>query len=729
LARFKQQFTSLRDLGKSLGLGRLEGAGEVLRNIGGEARNLVNWLKEVVTGGDKAHAALSRMGSAVHSWGAKTFGAASHIGTIGTVVSGASLLAPIERYAEFEDIARRSAITKGLSGSAATAETGRLMAFFRRDARENGQSSDSIAEAYLDLIQNNIAPALAEKLLPIHTRAATAYDIDPRLLGNVVQTLVNSFKIDDKGMGGALASMALASQSGKFGVADFSHFIPMMGGQMSLMGMTGRASFDTAAAALEIVTKNSTDPSGAAANFYDALRYILSPMAARAFQMKGKMVPPEVRQLMKQSEGLFGAAGIDLSGLLIKAEKEGINPLDAIIGKLSVLAKGKTPVEVGELFGALLHNQQAGIALASLVENKDQFLALRKRLGLADEGKLDRDAQTRMAGGAVQVKMIQENLDELGQTLGRGFLPILKVINGGLQGFLGWLDRLDAKMPGLEDRVLLVVGAVLAFSAVLGAIGVVGPLVAAGFSLLGGAVSLLWRGALLLWPVLQFVVGGLAAVLGVSAGVLVAIAAIAAVFVGAAVDIYEHWDRFAGFFEDMWRGVKDVFGGFLEFLQGIFTANMGEAWGGIKRIWSGLTEFFAGLWGTAKRLFLDFVGTLDGWTGGAIVATFNKIRDTLSSVIGKFHEWIEAAKSIDLGSRLGLSDKPAGAPASDAPAFGGGGFDPSGGSYLLPPSGNVHVSVGVDENGRLIVTRAQSDSKAVQVTAPNINPGQTLGRP
>jgi hypothetical protein len=324
--------------------------------------------------------------------------------------------------------------------------------------------------------------------------------------------------------------------------------------------------------------------------------------------------------------------------------------------------------------------------------------------------------------------MIQENLDELGQTLGRGFLPILKLINGGLQGFLGWLDRLDAKMPGLEDRVLLVVGAVLAFTAVLGAIGVVGPPVAAGFSLLGGAVSLVWRGALLLWPVLQFVVGALAAVLGVSAGVLVAIAAIAAVFVGAGVDIYEHWDRFAGFFEEMWQGVKDIFGGFIEFLQGIFTGNMGEAWAGIKRIWSGLTEFFGGLWGTAKQLFLDFVGTLDGWTGGTITRAFHAIGDAVSSVLDKIHELIQALKNGSLGRTLGLSDKPAAAGASDAPAFGGAGFDPSGGSYLLPPSGNVHVQIGLDPDGKLVVKNAQSDSKAVTVTAPDIDAGATLGR-
>jgi TP901 family phage tail tape measure protein len=733
LENFKAVFKSLRDLGRSLSLGKLGegGAASALHNLSKEARGLAGNLKAIVTNSDAAHAALSR----VKSWGSNTFGPQSRIGAFGAAAEGYSLVAPIQRYAEIEDIARRASITKGLDGAAATAETDRLMAFFRKDARDTGQSSVSVSDAYLDLIQNNIGGKLAESLLPIHSLAATAYNIDPRELGNVVQALVNSFKIDEHGMGGALASMALASQNGKFGVADFSRFLPMIGGQMSLMGMTGRSSADTAFAALETVTKNSTDPAAAATNFYDSLRYILSPMAARAFEMKGKMVPPEVRQQMQQSQGLFGAAGIDLPTLLTTAEKQGINPLDAIVAKLKTLAQGKTPVQVGELFGALLHNQMAGIGLSSLVQNYDQFVALRNKLGTADEGKLKRDAQTRMDGAAVQAKMFGEEFEQLEQTLGRGFFPVLSFVNKGLLWVVSALDRLDAKMPGVENGALLVVGSFLALGAALGAIGVVAPAVIAGFDLVIGIFSPLVSGLKMAWTGLGFVADGLAALLGISVGAVVVIAAIAAVLVAAAVDIYDNWDRFAGFFEEMWQGVKDVFHGFIEFLFGVFNLDFGRALAGWTELMSGVGEIFGGAIGIVKQLFVDLWNTLDSWTGGAVVAACHAIRDAIGSVIDKIHEWIELLKNGAVGKFLGLSDgKPAepGAPgAADAGGSGSlgyGAFDPTGMSYLMPPAGKATVLVGIDpSNGQIMITKAASNG-AVQVAAPNINAGQTLGR-
>jgi hypothetical protein len=40
----------------------------------------------------------------------------------------------------------------------------------------------------------------------------------------------------------------------------------------------------------------------------------------------------------------------------------------------------------------------------------------------------------------------------------------------------------------------------------------------------------------------------------------------------------------------------------------------------------------------------------------------------------------------------------------------------------------VDIGVSVDKDGRLVLTRATSDSPAVKVSGPDINPGPTLGR-
>lgn len=123
LNRLKNMLQGLRDIGRSLTLGKLGEGGAVtaLRDITNEARGLTSSLRGIEGAADRAWGAMKRMGTGAAEWGKKTFGPMSNVGAVGAMVSGATLAAPVVQYAAWEDQLRHIAITKGLSGAAADA--------------------------------------------------------------------------------------------------------------------------------------------------------------------------------------------------------------------------------------------------------------------------------------------------------------------------------------------------------------------------------------------------------------------------------------------------------------------------------------------------------------------------------------------------------------------------------------------------------------------------------
>ena len=306
LTGIQKQFEQLPDKGKELNLGKLERADTVLRTLSREVQNLTSDLRGIEGAADRGWSAMKRMAStkfqAVKNWGQNALGPqgiGGKLGIIGGAVAGYSVVQPVRAYADYQNIALHSAITQGLSGPPAVAETNRLMAMFNKDALQTGQLSTNIAQAYQDLIQTGMTPERAEKLLPIHSRAATAYNISPESLGHAVFALSDSFKIDEQQMPGALAAMALASKEGRFKVEDFSHFLPSIGGDMAKLGMTGRASADRAFAGLETVMRYSAEPGTGASNFTQFLNDLTAPHTARQFALHNRTYHPSNEALLQ----------------------------------------------------------------------------------------------------------------------------------------------------------------------------------------------------------------------------------------------------------------------------------------------------------------------------------------------------------------------------------------------------------------------------------------------
>ena len=508
---------------------------------------------------------LGRTAQGLHTHMRSLGAAAERMGVMGAIAGGVGLIAPVRAYAGYENTLRHIAITEKLSGGAAETEIGRLNALFASDAIASGQSSESIAKAYSDLVQTGIPAAMLDRVIGMHSMAATAYNISPEALGPAVGALLQNLKVPEGEIGAALAAMAYASKEGRFKVEDFSRQLPGVAGLFDAFGMHGRGSANVAFAALETVMRNSSEPNQAASSFYDALNYITGPMAAKSFKR----------------------AGVDLPGLLRGAEKNGTNPLDAILGKLGEMTAGHSPMDAAMILHGVLHNQQAAQAVLALLLHKDEFARLRATLGAVGEDTLARDETTAALAPAVQLRVLDETVAQLTRRLGEGFVPVMHAANGALLGLLGLLRDVDGAAPGVSNGVIIAVGAFLALVAAVGALGFVLPVVIAGFSFLGAAVGLLLDPFVLL-----------------AIGIAVAIA-----------DIVLHWDRFKSYFQEMGTALALIGTGIADFFSGIFHDDMAQTVKGFEEVWGGLKGFFSGLFDVIKQTFVDFDDFMAGKLG------------------------------------------------------------------------------------------------------------------
>ena len=464
LVKLQRTFENLKRTADRLNMGGLVNVDRTLDAATNGAIRLVSALDRIERSAQRAWAGLKRMAGGAGT-ALKTAG--ERVGVVGGAAAGFSILHPIEKYADYENTLRHIAISQSLSGPAVEKEVARLTSMINHEALATGQLSTTVAKAFNDLVTSGIGVETAEKLIGAHSRAATAYNIDPELLGQAVFALNKNFGIGEHEIGGALSAMAFASKEGKFSVADFSRFLPTISATFAKLGMTGRVSADTAFAALETVRMNTGDSHTAATDLKDLMDYITAPFAQKSFK----------------------AAGVDIGKTLRLAEKAGVNPLDAVLDVLELQNKGKTPVEIAQMLGLDFHNMSARDAAVALLQHKKHFEHLRKLYAGIGEDTLDRDFITAVRAPAVQLRILTEQLAQLTRRIGEGFSPMMVKANLGLKWFGDWLATIDKSIPGGTNDALLGLGVVLAGFVGLAAVGLVMPAVITGFGLVAGLLG------------------------------------------------------------------------------------------------------------------------------------------------------------------------------------------------------------------------------------------------
>ncbi|EFH11578.1 phage tail tape measure protein [Teichococcus cervicalis] len=526
---------------------------------------------------DRLSAGLERLRGRLDSISAT----ARRLSLIGAAFAAISLAGPMREAAAFDAQLRDIAITAGETGRAVEEMIQRQRQSFEGLALVSGQSSTAIASGAGILAAAGMDPALAEQLLPIIARVATA---SGAALSDIAQTafsLSDALRIPPERMAAALAALVVAGKEGRFELAAMAREFPGLTAAASALGLTGPRAVNSLAAALQIARKGAATESEAANNLMNFLQKITSPETVRNFQ---KM-------------------GVDIQAVMRDAAAKGLNPLEVMLQKIRELTGGD-PFKIGELFG----DMQVLNFIRPMLANVDEYLRIRDRAAAAGTGVIDDDFASRMAGLAATSQQATEILTQMGRRIGMAFSAALPLALPLLQMLHGWMSALDSAAPGTIDLVVQIAGGIAVLVAALAIMAPVASAVAAGFGLVASAA--------------KFVALGVLAISAPVAAVLAVLAALA----GAAIVIWRDWERFGPMFRQLWEGVRAIFRGFLDWIGGIFSGDLARSRAGILAIWRGIGTAFGAIWDIVKGLFSSFADWAMSWAGGPIQAVLDVLQ-------------------------------------------------------------------------------------------------------
>lgn len=307
----------------------------------------------------------------------------------------------------------------------------------------------------------------------------------------------------------------------------------------------------------------------------------------------------------------------------------------ALLGLLEAISRTEDRSSV--LFN--LFGQEHAGKVTTLVANLDLY---RQSLGLvADDtafaGSMMREFETRSATTANALQTTSNRVNVLAITIGSTVLPALNdlldtvapVIEAVTQWasanpeFTSTIIQVGAGLVGLKIATLALRwvfagwwGVLIRLTAALPAFGAVvsaaGPILAG----MGGALGLV-RGA----------------VLAVGRALLLNPIGLAVAAIGLAVYvIYQNWEPIVAWFQRLWGNITTFFGGFRDFVVGVFTGDMGLAYQGIVAQWEGITGFFGTLFDGVIGVFQSAWETISGIASSIAGAAANILG--LSSAVG-----------------------------------------------------------------------------------------------
>ncbi|QIO68201.1 phage tail tape measure protein [Rhizobium leguminosarum] len=466
---------------------------------------------------------------------------AKKIGLVGTAIAAISFMQPMKEAAAFQQQLLDIAGTSNKTGAQAFLMVDQLKGRFEGLALSVGQTSDTIAKGSGKMIAAGLDEQLANNSLKGIGRATKAANAEFDDMAGVAVSLLQTLKLPADQLDATLAGLIVAGKEGSFELRDMAKYFPTLTGQMAKLGITGRTAATQLAAMLEIAKKGTSDSAEAANNLNNFLSKITAPETVRNFEKMGvdiqgvmqdavtKGINP-IEAVIQKISTLTGISSKEIDGLMKKAEAGGLKGADA-------LEQVRTQLEAihgaGALGGLFADMQVMGF-LIPMLANVDEYKRIRDRVAEATGAMSDADFDTQMQSLNTQLTIFGEIGTQAWREVGLAFGTWLPAINSGLMTALKWLRDLDVSTGGMVKQSLAWAGAGVMVVAALGALGVVLPIIATGLSAVAALIS----------PV------GLA------------LAAIAA----GAVYIYRNWSSFGPRLTRLWDRAKT---GFFQLADGV----------------------------------------------------------------------------------------------------------------------------------------------------------------
>lgn len=638
------------------------------------------------------------------------------IGLIGSALAAMSFMAPIQQAAAWDAQLRDIAITAGKTGGAVETMIGDIGKRYEKLALQVGQRSMDLAKGAQLLVASGMDAGLIDKLMPTIGRVATAANATIEDTAKTAFALSDTLKVAPEQMEQALGKLVSAGKLGRFEFKNMAAEFPGLTAQMAKFGITGMEAVESLGASLQIAMLGTANPAEAATNLKNFLTKINAPEAIKKFEKELK---------------------VDVTGVMADAAAKGINPVEAVIQKMSDKLKVPTAEidkimkkagqsgmsdkdkeasirkQVAQLLkgtkvGKIYSDMQVLDFLIPTLLNLDKLKEFKRQVKEAGVDVIGQDFESRMRGLSQSLLMFSELGSQAIRRIGLAFASNLPMANEGLTKLLRWVAEIDAKWPGLIDGVLSWTGAILILGAVL--------------------------------AVLTPVVGALAAAVGLLFSPITLIILALAALAYAAWYVYQNWETIGPKLKAVWDGM----------VQPVV-----DAWSGIKQAFSDavawveqkgneLATWAQGIPGRITSAIGDLAGQLREAGANAIQGLWDGMTAKFEALISWFKSKVDQLKSLMPSFQFGTPAAPGTSPgtpaAPGAPAAPStmDGFNPTsapggtiGGSNgftrTAAANSNIHVGgqilVAAAEGSRIV--NVQSQNPAVPVVP---NRGTMLGR-
>jgi len=437
---------------------------------------------------------VGHFGEAVESGVGRAFGAAA---------AGFGLIEPVHAAAEFNNTLTHIGIGLGYDGDANRQFASDYGVRLDQLARQTSQRGVDLADAAGFFSREGYSGSKLDAVLPTVAHISTAYNAAPEAVAKSTFALQENLGVGDRDLGGALAAIALAGKQADLPFEKLAPLLPQVAAQAGMLGVTGRSGVNDLAAVLAVARKSTGTEGEAVTNTRAFLQAITSPHTAKR----------------------FAEFGVDLFGTEANARRAGLDPMMAVLQQVNRITNGGRDART---LGTLFNNQEDRAFVTAVLQHMDQFFSIRGKVAGADQSVIDRDFRTGLTSTTAELGAFEESLAQLARLVGDGFVPVLHVMTIGLHHVIDGIEALNKASPKALPILLAIVGGVIAFAAVMAALGAVLIPLRAGFGLIGAIMGPLSRGAVVL-----------AGAMGLPG---IAIAALAVGLGVAALEIYKHWE-------------------------------------------------------------------------------------------------------------------------------------------------------------------------------------------
>lgn len=420
------------------------------------------------------------------------------IGLVGSAIAAISFTAPIAEAAQFQQKLLDISTTAELTNKAAFDFVNKQKVQYEGLSFTFGQFSDTIAAGAGKMIAAGLDQGAVDSSLGAIAKNATAANAQFEDMAGVAISLIQTLRVPANQMDNSMAALIVSAKMGSFEMREMARYFPTLTSQVAKFGVTGREAVNFLGAALQIAMKGTSEPAEAANNLKNFLSKILAPVTIKTFKEAGvdiqavmqdaatKGINP-IEAVIQKISKLTGVSGKEIEGLMKKAKANGLEGAEALGYVRDQLQKIHGAGKLGELF----QDQQVLDFLIPFLNNLEEYKRIKEEVAKATGANSQADFDTQMQGLNRQFMIFQEVGVQAVREVGLAFGTWLPTINQHLISTLKWLRETDDKTGGMVRNALAFGGAAILLAGGLGVLGMVLPVIASGLSLATGPLALL----------------------------------------------------------------------------------------------------------------------------------------------------------------------------------------------------------------------------------------------